>query len=177
MQVKKIYSVLECFRCPSEVTIEEVELRTPPEIITSITEGKIAQRIPEKANRVEMLEMPEVLSPPIGAEIEEYVAPKQKCLEVKEWYARVYVTDSSVVGYNHVIFALVEKCRQTFSRYRRIFLGKVKLKKRVDRLLTWPLRSRLRYWWLRLRKRPVDFRTFPGRDRVVFTLLIRVAVE
>ncbi|RLA87434.1 MAG: hypothetical protein DRG40_00340 [Deltaproteobacteria bacterium] len=177
MQVKKICSVLRYFRCPSEVTLEEVELCTPPEIIASITEGKIAQRIPEKASRVEMLEMPEVLSPPIGTEVEKYVAPKQKCLEVKEWYARVYVTDSFIVGCDDVISALMEKCRQTFSRYRRIFLGKVELKKRVDRLLTWSLRSRLRYWWLCLMGRPVDFGTFPGRNRITFTLQVMAAME
>jgi len=165
------------FRCPSKVTLEEIKLSVPPEIIDSIAKGNNVQRIPESMKRVEVAELPKKTLPPVNAEgVDAYVQPKRRVLEVRKWRCTVCVSDSLGM-YGYAVSALAMKCRQEFVRYRRIFLGKVELRKRVDRLLTWSLRSRLRYWWLRLRRRPIDFRTFPGRNGVVFILLVKAAVE
>lgn len=176
MQVKKICSVLRDFRCPSEVTVAEVELGPSPEIIDSITRGNNVQWIPEGMERVEVIELPKALPPVSAEDVDAYVMPKRKVLEVKTWHCTVCVSDSSDI-YGCAVSALAMKCRQEFIRYRRIFLGKVELKERVDRLLTWSLRSRLRYWWLCLMGRPVDFGTFPGRNRITFTLQVMAAME
>ena len=176
MQVKKMHSMLRYFHCPPEVTLKEMELRPPPEIIDSITKGNNVQRIPEGMKRVEVVEPPKILPPVSAEDVDVYVQPERRVLEVRKWRCTVCVS-AGFDMYDYAVSALAMKCRQEFTRYRRIFLGKVELRGRIDRLLTWSLRSRLRYWWLRLRKRPIDFRTFPGRNRVVFTLLISAAVE
>lgn len=170
----RLHLIFERFRGPTSVTLKETELCLPPEIGAAITEGKTVQEIPKYVNTVEMFELPEAISAYI--ESDKPIEPKRKRLEVREWRAQVCVPD--IAGaLDYAVTHLENECRREFARYHRIFLGNTALKMRIDRLLTWSLRSKLRYWWLRLTGRSVNFQTFPGHNEITYTVLVRAAVE
>jgi len=173
----KFRDIKRQFQCPSCVTLMEVELPPPPEVVMAITEGKMLQKIPQEWHRVEIIEPPEILPAKFIDEDDPsiWIEPKRKQLEVSKWLLHVYAPDS--LSYKSVIDRLKEECRKRFAYYHRIFLKEIRLQARLERDLAWDLRSKLRYWWLRFAGRPVDFQAFRGWNKVIFTLSIIAAME
>jgi len=170
----RLHLIFEHFRCPTSVTLKETELCFPPKISAAITEGKTVQEIPKHIDAVEVFELPEDM--PVNIEPDKLIEPTRKRLEVREWRAQICVPD--IAGaLDYAVTHLENECRREFARYHRIFLGNIALRMKIDRLFTWFLRSRLRYWWLRLTGCSVNFRTFPGQNIVTFTVLVKAAME
>lgn len=170
----KLRLIAERFRCPVSVTLWEEELDVPPKIWAAITEGKTIRKIPEDVDEIEVFEQTGGIWASIGPD--KLIEPERKQLEVQEWRAQICKLDVES-SLDYAVEYLANACRREFTCYRCLFLRDAVLVVRVVRILTWSLKSRARYYWLRLTGRRVIFRTFPGHNVVIYRVIIRAAVE